>query len=266
MRRSLMILPLAILLTLSGCVTLYKPNVVHSPLLKEKGELNTSASIGISGNGLLNLQAAYAASDHVGIMVDGMYHLKNTTTGSDTGSGTEKLRILSGEAGAGYFKILGSEKNKLFQCYSGGGYGVTSDKIYEMYQSNPEVSGKYFNIFIQPGVALISEKFELAFDLKANYVHLFDANAYLYDKFEWWNTDFHFYSDTTLNFVNLEPAITMKAGRKRLRSVLQMGLIIPTINTDSYYAVSNSSLLVLPLFKVSAGVAYTFGKKSLMGK
>jgi hypothetical protein len=258
MKTAIQILSLGMLLILTGCVTLYKPNAIHSPLLKEKGELNASASLGLSGCGLYNLQAAYAISNHTGVMIDGMYHNRHK---SSADSSVEKLNMFFGETGAGYFTTFGNKKNVLFQCYGGGGYGITTDKISNANQPNPEMNAKYYNIFIQPGLAYTSKYFNVAFDLRANYIRLFNIHAYLYDKFEWWNTDFKLYSDTTLDFVNLEPAVTMKVGRGKLKGVLQLGLTIPTINSNSYFGVSTSSMLAAPLIKFSVGVNYTFGRK-----
>jgi hypothetical protein len=258
MKTAIQILSFGILLNLTGCVTLYKSNAIHSPLLKEKGELNTSASLGLSGCGLYNLQTAYAISNHTGVMIDGMYHNRRF---SSADSSVEKLDMFFGEAGAGYFIPFANKKNVLFQCYGGGGYGISKDKIDNANQPNPEMNAKYFNIFVQPGLSFTSKYFEVAFDLRANYVRLFNIHAYLYEKFEWWNTDFKLYSDTTLDFVNLEPAITMKAGGGKLKGFLQLGVTIPTINSDSYFAVSTSSMLGAPLFKFSIGINYTFDLK-----
>lgn len=249
------------LFILTGCVTLYKPNAIHSPLLKEKGELNTSAALGLSGCGLFNLQAAYGISDHMGVMVDGMYHTRRS---SSADSSVENLNMFFGKAGAGYFTAFGDDKHGLFQWYTGGGYGTTTDKIINADQPDPEVNAEYFNIFIQPGVAFTSKYFEAAFDLRANYVRLFKIHAYLYDQFEWWNTDFKFYSDTALDFMNLEPAVTMKVGGERLKGVLQLGVTIPAINPNSYFKVNTASLLIVPLIKFSIGVNYTFQKKLLL--
>ena len=248
----------AMLLWLTGCVTLYKPNAIHSPMLKEKGELNASGSLGLSGCGIINLQSAYATSNHTAIMIDGMVHQRNSRSDD---SSVEKLNMFFGEAGAGYFTTLGDKNNGLFQCYGGGGYGKTIDKIKISGQPNPEVYAKYFNIFIQPGMAYISKNIEVAFDLRANYVRLFDIHAYLYDQFEWWNSDFHFYSDTAVDFMNLEPAITIKGGGEKLKGVVQFGATIPTINSSSYFMVNTSSMLLTPLIKFSVGIVYSFGRK-----
>lgn len=242
---------------LTGCVTLYKPNAIHSPLLKDKGDLNTSASIGISGCGLYNLQAAYAPTEHMGIMMDGMYHYRSINSAD---SSVERLNIFFGEAGAGYFTTFGTEKKLLFQCYSGAGFGSTKDRMENTSQFNPEVNAKYNNVFFQPGIGYTNKNIEMAFDIRANYVHVYDIHAYMYEEFEWWNTDYNFYSDTTLDFVNLEPAFTLKAGGKKLKGVFQVGLTIPTVNSRSYFMVNASSLLGYPLIKLSFGISYAFGK------
>jgi len=245
---------------ITGCVTLYKPNAIHSPLVKEKGDLNTGVSIGASGSGLYNLQAAYAPSDNIGIMLDGMHH-KRRLSGAD--SSVQTLNIFFGETGVGYFSRFGDKKNGLFQCYGGAGYGKSTDKITRLHEGNDEMSAKYFNIFIQPGIALTRKNFELAFDLRANYVNLFNIRSPLYDKFEWWNTDFRSHSDTSLYFINLEPTLTMKAGGKKLKGIVQLGLTIPSVNPNSYFIVDTYSLLGFPLIKFSFGLNYYFGRFTL---
>ncbi len=249
------------MILITGCVTLYKPNAIYSPLLKEKGDLNTSALLGISGCGLFNVQAAYAISDHAGVIIDGMNHNRRTNRTSSSVTTVEKLHIFSGEVGTGYFTTFGDKKNGLFQCYGGIGYGMSRDRIYDPNQPNPVVSAKYYTFFIQPGIAYTSKNLDVAFDLRANSVSLFNIHAYLYDQFEWWNTDLQFYSDTTLYFMNLEPTLTIKAGGDKLKGVLQFGATLPTINSDTYFKVNSSSLLMAPLLKFTLGIQYTFGKK-----
>jgi hypothetical protein len=63
--------------------------------------------------------------------------------------------------------------------------------------------------------------------------------------------------------MNLEPSVTMKVGGEKLKGVLQIGVTIPTINSNSYYAVSTSSTLGAPPFKFSVGVCYTVAGSEL---
>jgi hypothetical protein len=247
-----------VFITLTSCVTLYKPNAIQSPMLQEKGDFSGTGSLGVMGIGSYNLQAAYAVSGNTGIMIDGMYHNRDTKSGDNL---TEKLNLFSAEAGIGHFRTFGEKKNQLFQFYGGGGYGFSSDKMYNTSNPNPEVNANLFNLFIQPGLVLVNPNFSIAFDMRVNYIHLFKIHATMYQNFEWWNTDFHYYSDTTLNFATLEPTITMKIGSKKLRGIVQFGATIPAINPHAYFMANTSSLLLIPLMKFSVGINYTIGKK-----
>lgn len=240
---------------LPACVTLYKPNVVQSPLLSRSGEGNLELSLGLSGSGTYNLQGSYAVNDKVALMVNGMGHRRD----ADINSGKEKLRIYSGEGGLGSFKTFGTKGNGLLQLYGGTGLGRSNARMVNYPNSVPEVTANYQNFFMQPGIALNNPHFKLAFDLRANYVRVYNINANLYDQFEWWNTDFQFVKDTSISFLNLEPVITIKAGGESLKFLFQTGLTIPVVNPDSYFAVNNSDLLILPLFRLSAGISYSFG-------
>jgi hypothetical protein len=242
---------------LSSCVTIYKPDLVQSPLLKEKSDFNANAAVALSGAGLYNVQAAYAVSDHVGITANGMYHYRKTESDN---SSTEKLNILYAGAGAGYFAPFSSGRG-LFQCYGGIGFGGSQDKI-NTAPNPPEVTARYHDIFIQPGVALIRDNFEMAFDLRCRYVNLTNIHAYLYDEFEWWNTDFRYYSDTSFYFVNLEPTFTMKVGGEKIKGFLQAGLTVPTVHSDSYFLANTSSMMIIPLVKFSIGASITLGKRT----
>ena len=214
--------------------------------------------LGLSGCGLYNLQGAYAISNHNGVMIDGMYNYRRFESADYS---VERLNIFSGNVGTGYFSTFGDHKTGLYQCYAGGGYGNSSDKIDDAYHNYPEQRAEYINLFVQPGVAYIGKSVAVAFDLRANYVHLYNVNAYLYDKFEFWNTDSKLYMDTTMNFMNIEPAITLKFGSGKVKGFLQLGATIPTINAHSYFIINTASMLAIPLIKFSVGLSYTFGKK-----
>jgi hypothetical protein len=239
-----------------GCVTLYKPNTVYSPLLKERGELNVGAALGLSGGGLYNAQAAYAVTENVALMATGMYHRKQY--GND--SLRDKLDIVHGEAGIGYFTTFGENKHGLFQCYGGSGYGISRDRVVPASINSPTLSADYVNIFLQPGIAYSSENFDVALDVRSNYVTLFNTHAFNYNQFDWWDSGFIIQNDTTLQFFNLEPTLTIKAGG-RLKGMLQLGATVPTWHRDVYFAVNNASIFGYPLIKLSFGITYTFAFK-----
>ena len=250
-----------ITLMLSACTTLYKPNPIHSPMLTNKGEGHISTTLGISGTGLASMQAAYAVSDHIGIMTDGMFHYRETNYTDPYNSGQEILKIFSGEVGIGYFEKFGVNQKQLFQIYTGGGYGTTKAKITYINEPNPVISANFYNMYIQPGVVFTGNYMDLGIDVRMNYVNLFNVNAYLYDSFDFWNTNYNFTSDSTLQFVLLEPNFTMKVGSKHLKGIFQAGLTIPIVNADGYFATNSDVFYFAPVFKLNIGVSYVFGRK-----
>ena len=249
-----------IFLLLTGCVTLYKPNVIHSPMIKEKGEFSSTAALGLSGSGIFNLQAAYGISDHWALMADGMYHYKKSLFEDDI-SGKRTLRMRFAEGGIGYFKVTGAKKNSLFQCYGGAGSGHSFNIISNLDGADPEVVARYNNVFVQPGIVLLNKKYMISFDLRANYVMVNNINAYKYEEFDMWSTNFRYYENLSLDFVLMEPTITFKGLGNKLKFVAQVGATLPVIHTTSYFDVNTVSVLLFPLIKFNVGINYTIGKK-----
>ena len=95
---------ISMMVCVSSCVTLYKPNSINSPVLKEQGEFKGTIGLGTLGTGLLNVQTAYAITDHLGIMLNGMYHSSHLT---DDATFIRKHNQYFSESGAGYFTTLG---------------------------------------------------------------------------------------------------------------------------------------------------------------
>jgi hypothetical protein len=161
------------------------------------------------------------------------------------------------EAGFGYFTKLDNQEEFLIQVYGGMGAGRSRAVIEDGMQTDiPEASGKYYNIFIQPGIAYVSKIIDVALDTRINRVQMYDVKAYLYEKFEWWNTDYRLYDDAALSFAILEPTLTIKAGSPAVRGVFQFGATVPVFHPEAYYSVSFS-----PLMKMSVGIQYRFGAK-----
>ncbi len=230
-----------LLLTQTGCVTLYKPNAINTPLLKQQGDFKGTVGMGVSGTGLLNIQSAYGLTNHLGLMLNGMYHYKHSTTDSVI---IGKHKQYFGEAGAGYFTAFGSQKNGVLQCFGGGGFGYTNDYYSHTDENHARSTATYNNYFIQPGIAYAAEIAEVAFDLRSNYVSIFNIRS----------SD-AFYNDTTFNFINIEPTLTLRAGGKKLKGFIQTGLTIPAYNSEAYFSANNANgFLFGPIFKFSIGL------------
>lgn len=223
-------------------------------MLKEKGDGNLTASMGISGSGLYNVQGAYAVSKHVGVMANGMYHQRRTTQGESK----EDLNVIFGEAGAGYFHTFGEGNGGVFQYFGGAGYGNSNDKLVQSGEPGKVLQGQFANVFVQPGIAYVGENFNIGFDIRANYVNVFHIRAPMYTDFAFWNTQTQQHVDTSLSFANLEPAITMRLGGEQMKFHLQLGAVVPFYKPDAYLAVNNAAMLAFPLLKVSFGLNYRF--------
>ena len=236
---------ISMMVCVSSCVTLYKPNSINSPVLKRQGDLKCSGGLGVSGSGLLNLQTAYGVTNHVGVMLNGMYHSIRTNEDSIY---IGKHNQYFGEGGVGYFSSMGAKKNGVFQCFGGGGIGYTNDYFSQTDENHARSTATYFNYFIQPGIAYSNDFVDVSFDIRANDVNIFSIQS---------TSDF--YNDTTFNFINLEPTFTIKAGGKKLKGFIQTGITYPIYHPDAYLTSNSFNLFLIgPIFKFSIGLNMTF--------
>src|SRR6218665_3056415 len=86
---------ITLIFTISSC-SVYTPNVINTPLMKEKGEAVISGHIGNGGH----LQASYALSDKIGVMTNFM--AVNSSVDTDEGDDRKGTGSLF-EVGLGYF-------------------------------------------------------------------------------------------------------------------------------------------------------------------
>lgn len=107
----LFVIPVA----LSSCSSVYMPNVPNTPMLSEKGEFSGGAHISPKGNASVN--AAYAVSKHIGVLVSGSYMNKEKR------SSDYNHRLM--EFGGGYYDTFGPDNNRIIEIYAGYGGGRT---------------------------------------------------------------------------------------------------------------------------------------------
>ena len=93
-------------LALASCKTMYRANSVHTPMFKEKGEVQSSV---LTGSGGSELQLAYAVTDNFAIMANGVFD-KSKARVIDTlynvKSGNSNYQNLYLEGGIGYYKTV----------------------------------------------------------------------------------------------------------------------------------------------------------------
>ncbi|GEN05034.1 hypothetical protein SAMN05443572_1011422 [Myxococcus fulvus] len=200
---------LGISFVVSGCATtLYKPNQVSAPLLREEGELK-----GTLGNN--NLQVAWSPRAGVGLLAQGYY--ERYAEGERRASG------VLGEVGGGlYGTFLG---NAVWEAYGGLGYGqsTASDRV-DANSAPPRDVGftaRAVRAFIQPNLGYVTPYFELAGSVRMSalkYVSL-DANGYTAEE----RTREFLVADDVTGPVWLfaEPALTVKGGYKWVKLYAQ---------------------------------------------
>lgn len=115
---------LAILLSfvslITGCSSVYMPNVPNTPMLSVRGELHGAAHITPKSN--MSFNTAYAVSDHFGILVNGSLMNRNREK--------KDFRHNLVEAAGGYYTTFGAENDRIFEIYAGTGRG-NADRIFK---------------------------------------------------------------------------------------------------------------------------------------
>ncbi|MDQ4139830.1 MAG: hypothetical protein M3142_04830 [Bacteroidota bacterium] len=128
---------------LSGCSSVYMPNVPNTPMFTQKGEISAGGHATLKGN--FSINGAYAVSDHFGVMMNGS-RLNNHRKKED-------FRHSLFEVGGGYFTSFGANKSRVLEAYAGIGRG-SSDRTEKNTETEEvttynRISGNYDKYFLQ---------------------------------------------------------------------------------------------------------------------
>ena len=218
------------MLSTSCNTTLYVPNAVNAPLLKEKNEIK--ASIGAS-----NFQAAYGITGNVGVIANAYWDnfKADVTSGGITTETENKGKLF--EVGVGYFKPI--TENVVFETYVGGGLGnidFSNDNTQKYY----EVDATKF--FVQPAIGYVGKIFDIAFTPRFSAVKYNGLNTRGYTQAEL-NEEYLNKSDVEgKTWMFLEPAITARVGYKFIKLQAQFGFASKLTSGDLKYESKFSSL------------------------
>jgi hypothetical protein len=210
----------AMAIALSSCTTtLYKSNAVNTPLFHEEKQTRISAGPG-------NVQAAYAITDHVGIMGNIFWEKYEKDNKDNSGNLIE--------VGAGYFTPI--LPDMIFETYGGIGLGkISFDETLNAGQNNTrkrnyDVNGMRW--FIQPGIGYANPYFEAAFTPRFSFVSFsnFSSSGYTAEEIEKENLDKNTIENTMWMFV--EPAITLRGGYKWIKLQAQYGVTLKANGAD----------------------------------
>lgn len=197
MRSQLKNLPLIFMFfSVGACAPAYVPNVVNSPMLSNKGEIQAALHYGSAG---FDAQAAYAISNHIGIIANGSF--ANFTSDSTQ----DYHRHNFGELGAGYYSKIGHSGR--YEVYGGFGLGNTeAEYSNSLWTDRAKVN--YTRAFLRPGIGVATDYFDGSLSPGFVMVNMKQDQA-------------------SLNAFMFEPVITGKIGYQYAKLVVQAGFSIP---------------------------------------
>jgi hypothetical protein len=197
----------------------YAPNTVNAPLLSEKGEVRVNGLYSGGGDSDFDggeLQAATAITNHVGIMMNGMFagrteHVEDWFGGS--GSHLESGKGSYGEIGGGLFTAFDPKKKCIGEIYAGVGTG----SINNTYQNNWNSKVGITKIFLQPTVGFKSKYFEASLVPKISFLHWKVKNENISNTAGAFEFDDLMKIRQNPNLVQFEPALFIRGGGENLK-------------------------------------------------
>jgi hypothetical protein len=200
-----------IIFTTHSC-SVYTPNALNTPLLKEKGDFELGAHI---GNGT-NLQAAYAIGNHLGVITN----YAGTESEVSINDDNTKRRGSMYELGFGYFSKKPDSKI-IYEIYGGAGVGnvsiekkLSNATAYSIFKTSTS------KFFIQPAIGSVRKNFEISFATRMSVAQ--------YRKINTTYSDAELRSDNLYNleqpcWMYVEPALTLRLGVENLKFQMQVG-------------------------------------------
>lgn len=186
----------------------YVPNTQNVPLFTDAGQVSLTAV----GNGnQVEFQGAYALTNSIGIMANtGFYNPKDDGNGN---GGSGKLF----EGGIGYYKPFG--EHLVFETYGLVGFGDFENHFPSTGSSNTgKISGKLSRFALQPAIGFTANRFSIALSSRLSSLHYGEPDGDLiFD-----NEDQIAYLTENDAFFLVEPALTLRAGLKKIKLQLQL--------------------------------------------
>lgn len=251
---SLLVLSIVIFASCSTPRYAYAPAAHNVPVLTAKGDgkIGAAYSTSISGDRIeddetvnnsvngIDVQGAYALSDHWALQAAHMQRWERTTGGVD--SVNIKYRRNLTELGVGYYFPMNSNLNAWFQVFGGGGFGkfnFTDSSVYGNYFHESDV----LKFYVQPGFYFRSKgSFSVSIAVRGSFIK-FNSIKTNYPSSDLDNYRLNQMGNKVKFF--LEPAVVSSFGFKNvpgLRIEFQGGLSLLTAETPFDYRSQNFSI------------------------
>ena len=265
---------LLIILIPVGFISCYSPRYVYSPatqnipLLKQKNDVEAAVFYAGSYNLLasrenynrgLDLHAAYAVSDHVGLMLNESIRWErngNSETHPRDSSSLFYKRHFT-EAGIGYFTDLGKSSKSQFQVFGGMAFGksnISDHGIFSGTQMQKFHNSTVTKIFIQPAlIGNFSHNFSLAFASRITMAYFSNIQSnYTSEELQ----DYQLDSLSLSPLIFWEPALNLTFGFQDVPVKFRFQMALSVLVSKHFYWHRNSN--------IGFGVVYDF--KSLKRK
>jgi len=191
---------------LFACSPEYIPNMINTPMLSNKGEIQGNIAAGIN---TIDGQMAIAITDNFAVMTNASYY--NRT--SDSTNNFHKHILLEG--GLGYYLKL-SDVGR-FEVFGGYGLGNVEGYYENSIIGSSITDANFSRFFIQPAIGASSQVFDGSFATRFVFVRM-NPNG---DNF-----------DTGSYIPFIEPAVTFRLGYKHIKGVMQVGFSLPISKTN----------------------------------
>lgn len=230
-KRAFTTIILAILL--SSCTHYYYvSNVQNIPLFREKDEYRISGAIGGGDeSSCIEVQSAYSPVDQMGVMVNFIY-----ATGGDESNNDDFAKGSYLEGAVGYYKPLGY--GGVFEVYGGLGGGNQHHQYTSyVYDDDSQKAGyadlSLIRLFVQPSFGLSYHIFDAALSTRICSLDFINVENHA-------SNEYYAFSDlSSKNHFLLEPAITLRAGWKKVKLQFQASHVIYLNNPRMYFYEEN---------------------------
>ncbi len=243
----LLLLPL--LLFLASCSNQFystaSPNIF---LPKEKNCHQITASYGTDG---VALSGGTALTNHFMMTLNARYsrRAKYYYYDFDPTGYLADNNTAEAELGMGYFSSFGINKQGRFSIQGGVNLGVTDD-ITPIISNYYDITGPYFNVFVQPSFGFVRKRFEFGVSSKLSLGAMSNSELEPY---------FYEGNKSTLSLVTFESALRISYGFEKWKLFLQYSSISGNPNYRALSSIQNLGYESLIDTNLSIGIKKTFG-------
>jgi hypothetical protein len=242
------ILPTGFLfLFLSSCTHYYYvPNIQNVPMFRGKNEFRLSgAEGGGEKSSCAEIQAAYSASDKIGIMMNYM-----SARGGKVSTDHDWAMGNYFDAGIGYFRPV--SRHGVFEVYGGLGHSIQQHS----YPDAGRADLSFTKVWVQPSFGYTLDFIDIAFSTRLNSLSFNNIENRIDQQKDGYEYDRLYSLEKERNYIFFEPAVTIRGGWKYIKIQFQ--------GSTSSYSKRN---LPFEEYHLSLGVCFSiadrFGKNAV---